>query len=115
MDAFAQIVRNNHRNEIKVKAAEVRVAIIDDGISSIQDFQGRIAAGKSFLKTSKGQQSDRTVEYFVRSGGHGTEMAKLICRVCPHVKLYIARLDEGQGQNHERQIRTPSAVKVSIS
>jgi len=36
--------------------------------------------------------------YYIPSGGHGTKIASLICRVCPHVKLYIARLDEYSAQ-----------------
>lgn len=55
----------------------MKVAIIDDGIDSrLAKFRGRIAGGRSFLK--RPDRKDRTVDYWVSPGGHGTEMAILI-------------------------------------
>jgi hypothetical protein len=53
------------------------VAIIDDGIDSrLARFRGQIAGGRSFLK--RPDREDRTVDYWVSPGGHGTEMAMQI-------------------------------------
>ena len=107
---FAMIVRNNHRH-FKRYTPEVRVAIIDDGIDDrIPIFKERIAGGKSFLK--RPDRQDRTIDYWIRPGGHGTQMAKLICHIFPYARLYIIRLDEGVGEKGERQIRIDSAIKV---
>ena len=107
---FAMIVRNNHER-FKNPAYEVRVAIIDDGIDDrLAIFKERIARGKSFLK--RPDRSDRTIDYWIRPGGHGTQMAKLICQIFPCARLYIIRLDEGVGEKGERQIRIDSATKV---
>lgn len=107
---FAMIVRNNHRH-FKRYASEVKVAIIDDGIDDrVPIFKERIAGGKSFLK--KPDRQDRTIDYWIRPGGHGTQMAKLICHIFPYARLYIIRLDEGVGEKGERQIRIDSAIKV---
>ena len=102
-------VRNNHRH-FKDKP-EVKVAIIDDGIDeSHPDLQERIAGGKSFLK--RPDKPDRMIDYWVSPGGHGTQMAKLICQVFPCARLYVIRLDEGVGEKGERQIKIDSAIKV---
>ena len=106
---FAMIVRNNHRH--LEYAPEVRVAIIDDGIDDrVALFKDRIAGGKSFLK--RPDRQDRTIDYWISTGGHGTQMAKLVCHIFPYARLYIIRLDEGVGEKGERQIRIDSAVKV---
>ena len=103
-------VRNNHRN-FKNDTPDVKVAIIDDGIDdSHPDLRERIAGGKSFLK--RPDRQDRTIDYWVRPGGHGTQMAKLVCQVFPCARLYIIRLDEGAGEKGERQIKIDSAIKV---
>jgi hypothetical protein len=53
------------------------VVIIEDGIDSrLARFRGRIAGGRSFLK--RPDREDRTVDYWVSPGGHGTEMAMQI-------------------------------------
>ena len=109
---FAMIVRNHYRSFRRVEP-EVRVAIIDDGIDdSLAIFQGRIARGKSFLKSPVG--SDRPIDYWVRPGGHGTQMAKLICQIFRYASLYIIRLDECIGEKEERQIEIGSAIKVFL-
>lgn len=110
MKAFAKVVQNNHRY-FKTVAPEVKVAIIDDGIdSSLAKFQGRIADGRSYLKRS--DKPERTVDYWVGPGGHGTEMARLVCQICPVARLYVIRLEEGKGESGERQIKVDSATKV---
>ena len=106
------IVRNNHESFKGVKP-EVRVAIIDDGIDDrLAIFRGRIAKGKSFLR--RPDRSDRPIDYYVRPGGHGTQMAKLICQIFPYAMLYIIRLDECIGEKEERQIEIDSATKVCL-
>ena len=107
---FAMIVRNNNRH-FKNFTAEVKVGIIDDGIDDrLPIFRERIAGGKSFLK--RPDRADRTIDYWVRPGGHGTQMAKLVCQIFPYARLYIIRLDEGEGEKGERQIKIDSAIKV---
>ena len=106
------IVRNNHESFNGVKP-EVRVAIIDDGIDDrLAIFRGRIARGKSFLR--RPDRSDRPIDYYVRPGGHGTHMAKLVCQIFPYAMLYIIRLDEYIGEKKERQIDIDSATKVCL-
>lgn len=105
---FAMVVKNNHR---QFNTPEVKIGIIDDGIDDrLPIFRNRIAGGKSFLK--RPDRADRTIDYWVRPGGHGTQMAKLVCQIFPHARLYIIRLDEGEGEKGERQIKIDSAIKV---
>ncbi len=110
MSNFAMTVKNDHRR-FKTSPPEVRIGIIDDGIDDrLKIFRERIAGGKSFLKRS--DKPDRTIDYWVRPGGHGTQMAKLVCQIFPYARLYIIRLDEREGEKGERQITIDSAIKV---
>ncbi len=89
----------------------VTVAVIDDGID-VHDpmVQSRIIDGRSFC--SRDEEQNLNQPYYVSGGGHGTAMAKLICKVCPNVQLYILRLDEYVMEAGKRQITAKSAAKV---
>jgi Subtilase family len=111
MDTFALIVESHRRYFNRIP--EIKVAIIDDGVDPKHPtLQGHIADGKSFRKRM--DIPERMVDYWVNPGGHGTVMADLVCRICPAVRLYIIRLDEGKGENGERQIKVDSATDVRI-
>lgn len=77
---------------------DVVVALIDDGVDSCDSaFSGRIIEGKTFdyREGSVGQ-------YYISARGHGTEMARLILKVCPMASIYSIKLkthispDKGQ-------------------
>ncbi|KAI0906245.1 hypothetical protein F4823DRAFT_90753 [Ustulina deusta] len=89
----------------------VTVAVIDDGID-VHDpmVQSRIIDGRSFC--SRDEEQNLNQPYYVSGGGHGTAMAKLICKVCPNVQLYILRLDEYVMEAGKRQITAKSAAKA---
>lgn len=109
MDSFATFIRNV---DVNVKE-EVKVAIIDDGVDGTHEaIFKNIACGISYC--SWPESEDHTKAYYLPTGSHGTQMASLICRICPVAKLYIARLCEGEGDQGKRQITTASAVKVSL-
>ncbi|XRM41834.1 hypothetical protein ABZX51_005078 [Aspergillus tubingensis] len=110
MDHFALIVKNFHRH-LEKYAPTVKVAIIDDGIDPLQaNLQENIEGGTSFHH--RPGRPDRPIDYWSAPGGHGTEMAKLICRICPKARLYIIRLGEGHGENGVRQIKPETAIKA---
>ena len=107
MDTFADYVagiEDGVENDIKV-------AVIDDGFDGFQeDYTDNVVAGVSFCRYS---DTDSLMNaYYVPSGSHGTMMASLICRVCPHVKLYVARLDEYKTSIGKRHITARSAADV---
>lgn len=88
---------------------DIKVAVIDDGIDGFEnDLSGSIANGTSFCRSSDSENLIRT--YYVSSGGHGTTMARLIRRMCPKVKLYIARLEE-YGSSSGKRFITPRSAK----
>lgn len=67
---------------------DVVVALIDDGVASCEPFfAGRIIEGKTF-----DYQDGRVGQWYVSAGGHGTEMARMILKVCPMAKIYPIRL-----------------------
>ena len=100
------------RNQMLPELEDIRVAVIDDGVNGFEnDLSDSIVTGISYSRTSDTDNLIRS--YYVSSGGHGTMMAKLIRRMCPSVKLYIARLEEYKSSN-KRFITARSARDVSI-
>ena len=88
-----------------------KVAVIDDGFDGFQeDYTENVVSGVSFCRYSDTHSLMNA--YYVPSGSHGTVMASLICRVCPLVKLYIARLDEFRTSGGKRCITAESAAEV---
>jgi hypothetical protein len=110
--AKAQAKSEEGSNNETSKLEDIRVAVIDDGIDGFQDdLIDNIASGVSFCHSSDSGNLMRA--YYVPSGGHGTMMARLICRLCPKAKLYVARLEEHRSSNGKRQITARSAAEVS--
>jgi hypothetical protein len=92
----------------------VTIALIDDGVDVNEQFlHAKIIGGRSFCQRDRFQ--NLSMPYYVTSGGHGTVMASLICRVCPNAQLYVLKLDEYMGDNQKRQITAKSAEKVRFS
>lgn len=115
LDKFTGIIRNYPTEDEDPEGLytlrgdrEVRVAIIDDGYDGI-DPDLSVAGGKSFYVQ---HPEKRIYPYYCSSAGHGTLMAKLVKRVCPLAKLYVARLDQGEGLRGEIQPTAESAAKA---
>ncbi|KAJ6262551.1 hypothetical protein Dda_3362 [Drechslerella dactyloides] len=94
MDQFADII------ELLDKGGTdpVKVALIDDGVkSSYAGLDDCIERGKYWAQPPKPSQRKLmrgySQNYNTSQGGHGTVMAYFICRVCPKVRLYVAKLD----------------------
>ncbi|KAG5795382.1 hypothetical protein H9Q69_005579 [Fusarium xylarioides] len=74
----------------------VVVALIDDGVNNCaEDFSRRVIEGVSF-----DYQGDTVGQYYISARGHGTEMARMIFKVCPMASIYSIRLKTGF--NHEK-------------
>ncbi|KNG85640.1 hypothetical protein ANOM_006031, partial [Aspergillus nomiae NRRL 13137] len=90
MDRFVTFVKNTP--EI---SRVVKVAVIGHGVGQIQEnFEDSIISGISF-STSQYGSTISTLPWYLPSNDKSTLMAKTILRLCPNVKLYIARLDYG--------------------
>jgi hypothetical protein len=109
MDEFADFIQNVESPLPLDKP--VTIALIDDGIDiNEQSLSARIIGGRCFCQRDTFQNLSKP--YYVTSGGHGTVMASLICRVCPKAQLYIVKLDEHISEHSKRQITAKSAAKV---
>jgi len=110
MDDFSEFIQNVDPPLPIPVAERVTVALIDDGVDiSERSLNAKIIGGRSFCQRDKYLSKP----YYVTSGGHGTIMASLICRVCPSAQLYIVKLDEYLGETGKRQITAKSAAKVT--
>lgn len=96
------------------QTSRVKIAIIDDGLDPslyiIDGKHSRVVAGQSFCT-----YSGYTKNYYVPSGNHGTQLASLICQICPEVDLCIARLAEQDTRGGNRVILLDSAERVCPS
>lgn len=112
MEKFTNFIGNIPK-EVSHGGRGVKVAVLDDGIDVYEGgFGDSIKDGVSFLKAGQEQE---TRPHCFSTSGHGTEMAKLIRRVCPPVQLYIARLHHRTSHNGRNLQPTPeSAAKASI-
>ena len=109
MDEFADFMQMFKPPNASYKP--IKIALIDDGVDMKEDaLHGKVLGGRSFCMRDEEQNLNRS--YYVKSGGHGTAMASLICRICPHAKLIVLKLEEYIGPNLERQITAKSAAKV---
>lgn len=92
----------------------VLVAVIDDGVDINEaSVQSRVIGGRSFCHRNEDQNLNQP--YYVSSGGHGTAMAGLICKLCPNVKLFVLKLDVKVDASGGRAITAKSAAKVRHS
>ncbi|EFY88119.1 subtilisin, putative [Metarhizium acridum CQMa 102] len=96
----------------EAKATPMKIAIIHDGIdASDPSLQRAIAMGKSFSHYPNSTEFMNA--YFVPSGKHGTQMAKLITQICADPRLFIARLEERLAPDDSgRRITAESAAKA---
>ncbi|KAK2010069.1 hypothetical protein LZ32DRAFT_589032 [Colletotrichum eremochloae] len=85
-------------NVLKNLGKDVVVALIDDGVDCCDSaFSGRVIEGKTF-----DYQDGGVGQYYISARGHGTEMARMILKVCPMANVYSIRLkthtspDKGQ-------------------
>uniref|UniRef100_A0A093UM10 Subtilisin NAT n=2 Tax=Talaromyces marneffei PM1 TaxID=1077442 RepID=A0A093UM10_TALMA len=103
---------SNFLQRIKpTNAAPIKIAIIDDGIdATIPDIQRRIAVGKTFSPYPNSTEFMNA--YFVPRGLHGTLMARLICKICPKPKLFVARLEERLADDGSSRFTPESAVQA---
>ena len=88
------------------------IALIDDGVDSCDPaFSGRIIEGVTF------DYQDRGVgQYYISGRGHGTEMARMICKVCPMANIYSIRLKtHSSPEKGHSTIDAVSAAYVSFS
>ncbi|KAH0562507.1 hypothetical protein GP486_002799 [Trichoglossum hirsutum] len=109
MDEFADFIQNVDPPLPLLEP--VTVALIDDGVDiNEQSLSAKIIGGRSFCQRDRFQ--NLSMPYYVTSGGHGTVMASLICRVCPMAQLYVVKLDEHTSEQTTRQITAKSAAKA---
>ncbi|KAK0630526.1 hypothetical protein B0T17DRAFT_653941 [Bombardia bombarda] len=107
---FTNYIRNSPWIE-RPQISRVKIAIIDDGLdpslSIIDRKHSRVIAGQSFCT-----YSGYTQNYYVPSGNHGTQLASVICQICPEVDLVIARLAEQDTRSGNRVILLDSAERA---
>ncbi|KAH7386417.1 hypothetical protein BKA64DRAFT_711643 [Cadophora sp. MPI-SDFR-AT-0126] len=110
MDEFADFIQNvDTPRDLPVEP--ITIALIDDGVDiNEQSLHAKIIGGRSFCQRDTHQNLSKP--YYVTSGGHGTVMASLICRVFPKAQLYVVKLDEHISENMKRQITAKSAAKA---
>lgn len=111
----------------------IKIALIDDGVkTSYASLNENIQSGKSGWSTAtatpKGSSKKKSTKSPLRNynwshTGHGTVMAYYIRRVCPKVKLCVAKLDPqprprsntGGGNSDQITFSIESVIDVSCA
>ncbi|UKZ61339.1 uncharacterized protein TrAtP1_002605 [Trichoderma atroviride] len=96
MDQFADIIEMLEKD--KKETTPIKVALIDDGVkSSYATLDDSIERGDSWVHqpnpSSRRSKNGYSQNYNTSAHGHGTVMAYYICRMCPGVRLYVAKLN----------------------
>ncbi|KAL9636665.1 MAG: hypothetical protein Q9164_002684 [Protoblastenia rupestris] len=113
MAKFAEFIRG-YPIKPNIPLEEVKVALLDDGVdTTIDGLNEIIPYGETFSKRPK----DLWNPYHFSTNGHGTTMAVLIRRICPNIKLYVAKLEEESGyvesiSDYDSRITVSSASKA---
>ncbi|KAM0417016.1 hypothetical protein ACHAPT_012982 [Fusarium lateritium] len=75
-------------SDLQKLGKDVVIALIDDSVDSCDPaFAGRAIEGKTF-----DYQDGGVGQYYISANGHGTEMARMILKVCPMASIYSIRL-----------------------
>ncbi|KAG5801723.1 hypothetical protein H9Q74_013688 [Fusarium xylarioides] len=75
-------------NNLQTLRKNVVVALIDDGVNTFDSFlSSRFIEGKTF-----DYRADGVGQYYISETGHGTDMARLILKVCPMASIYAIKL-----------------------
>jgi hypothetical protein len=90
------------------KSPPIKVALIDDGVELHDEIFSNIEDGTSYAQPIS--PTNGPDEFFHSTRGHGTIMARIICKACPSVKLYVAKLNDTGGQG---RFTMKYAAKVS--
>ncbi|KAK6501368.1 hypothetical protein TWF481_009210 [Arthrobotrys musiformis] len=100
-----------------IKKPEVKVAILDDGIS--WDFLQNQALIGELQRSIKGKTHRGDSQPFIRDDvntNHGTEMAACVRSVCPMATLFIQRLDDKMGDSSQSYITSATrAIEDAVS
>ncbi|KAH6851063.1 hypothetical protein B0I37DRAFT_373102 [Chaetomium sp. MPI-CAGE-AT-0009] len=115
MEKFAAFIRG-YREDVedaiqdpKLRPPRVKLALIDDGVDGLNaDLSCIIKAGQTFSERDDHHYNS----YFKSARGHGTIMAMLIRKICPNVKLYVAKLNEEKTGRNSFSITAESVVKA---
>jgi hypothetical protein len=100
---FMEMERDNVEMDRESEIVPVRICLIDDGVdASTGNVRSVLFAGRSF----GGQHAygDLTPSWYTSSRGHGTKMARIICENLRFVHLYVARVDEVNGNLLKDQV-----------
>jgi hypothetical protein len=101
---------------------EVKVVLIDDGVEALEEEVDEqhepseerpeeievpeeddieydrnlitVVDGLSFYDTTTSTADGGFRNWWVSPGGHGNQMAYFICKLCPNVQLYVARVND---------------------
>ena len=117
MDRFVDFIEDiepDHTAQAQTQPdqREVKVCLIDDGVKSHHaGLDENIACGESWARPRVFQDSHSP--YTTSAKGHGTVMAYYIRRLCPGVRLYVAKLDPHTSPSGFT-FTVESAAKVSL-
>ncbi|QPC65808.1 hypothetical protein HYE67_008039 [Fusarium culmorum] len=90
---------------------DVVVALIDDGVDTLDPaFSNQFVEGKTFDY----QGDDGVGQYYVSANGHGTDMARMILKVCPMARIYSIKLKTQPSKGGQHLTIDESSIAPAI-
>ncbi|KAL6918833.1 hypothetical protein FSST1_002859 [Fusarium sambucinum] len=90
---------------------DVIVALIDDGVDTLDlAFSNQFVGGKTFDY----QGDDEVGQYYVSTNGHGTDMARMILKVCPMARIYSIKLKTQPSKGGQHLTIDESSIAPAI-
>ncbi|EYB24163.1 hypothetical protein FG05_00121 [Fusarium graminearum] len=107
----ARLLSNADSKILSTLRKDVVVALIDDGVDTLDPaFSNQFVEGKTFDY----QGDDGVGQYYVSANGHGTDMARMILKVCPMAKIYSIKLKTQPSKGGQHLTIDESSIAPAI-
>ncbi|UZP32326.1 hypothetical protein NXS19_000142 [Fusarium pseudograminearum] len=107
----ARLVSSADSQILSTLRKDVTVALIDDGVDTLDPaFSNQFVEGKTFDY----QGDDGVGQYYVSANGHGTDMARMILKVCPMARIYSIKLKTQPSKGGQHLTIDESSIAPAI-
>ncbi|KAG8674142.1 hypothetical protein FPOAC1_000105 [Fusarium poae] len=107
----ARLISTTDSQILSTLRKDVIVALIDDGVDTLDPaFSNQFVEGKTFDY----QGDDGLGQYYVSANGHGTDMARMILKVCPMARIYSIKLKTQPSKGGQHLTIDESSIAPAI-
>jgi hypothetical protein len=90
---------------------KITVAVIDDGVK-LEDMEDSAKRFEGWYMDTVPPPHGKANAWYYSSEGHGTEMVRIIRKVCPHAHFFICNLDKPTQFQVRRCVGCPGEIDI---